>query len=119
MVDAASLAVHRRYRRAKTARLEVHKLLSMRRRHAAGAKQVWRVGRVLSVGDEDRRPRHRALRTTKRARTRVRQRLKGLLAGDGRRMTVPGEGESPREEVRQWDGAPLPAAVRARLKREW
>jgi hypothetical protein len=27
--------------------------------------------------------------------------------------------ETQREEVRPWDGAPLPAALRARLKRAW
>ena len=30
-----------------------------------------------------------------------------------------GEVETQLEEVRQWDGTPLPAALHARLKREW
>ena len=38
MVDSARIEVHRCYRRAKTDHLEVHKLLTMRLRHAAGEK---------------------------------------------------------------------------------
>jgi transposase len=117
--DAASIAVNRRYRRAKTDRLDVHTLLTMLLRHAAGEKKVWSGVRVPSVVDEDRRQRHRELLTTKRDRTRVLNRIKGLLAGYGMRMGLQGEVETPREQVRQWDGAPLPAALCARLKREW
>jgi hypothetical protein len=34
-------------------------------------------------------------------------------------MGLQGEVETQIEEVRQWDGTPLPAALCARLKREW
>jgi len=77
------------------------------------------VVRVPSVVEEDRRPLHRELLTTKRDRTRVSNRSKGLLAGYGIRMALQGEVETQFDAVRQWDGAPLPAALRARLKREW
>jgi transposase len=80
------MEVTRRYRRAKTDRRDVHKLLTMLLRHAAGAKNGWSVVRVPSVLDEDRRPLHRALLTTKRDRTRVIHRITGLLAGYGIRM---------------------------------
>ena len=81
VVDAASIAVKRRSRRAKTDRLEVHQLLTMRRRHVAGEKKGWSVGRVPSVAEEDRRQWPRALVTTPRARTRGLNRSKGLRAG--------------------------------------
>jgi transposase len=119
VVDAARLEGNRRSRRAKTDRLEVPKRLTMLLRHTAGAKKVWRGVRVPSGAAEDRRPLHRERRTTKRARTRVLHRLKGLLAGCGMRMGVHGEVETQLEEVRQWDGAPRPAALRARLQRAW
>jgi len=119
VVDSASIEVNRRSRRAKTDRLEVHKLLPMLLRHAAGEKKVWSVVRVPSVVEEDRRQLHRELLTTKRDRTRVSNRSKGLLAGYGIRMALQGEVETQFDAVRQWDGAPLPAALRARLKREW
>jgi transposase len=117
--DSASIEVNRRYRRAKTDRLDVHKLLTMLLRHAAGEKKVWSGVRVPRVVDEDRRQLHRELLTTKRDRTRVINRIKGLLAGYGMRMALPGEVEPQLDAVRQWDGAPLPTALCARLKREW
>jgi transposase len=119
VVDSASIEVNRRYRRAKTDRLDVHKLLTMLLRHAAGEKQVWSIVRVPSVVDEDRRQLPRELLTTQRDRPRVVNRIKGLLAGYGIRMALQGEVATQREQVRQWDGLPLPAALCARLKREW
>jgi transposase len=119
VVDSASMEVHRRSRRAKTDRLEVPKLLTRLLRHAAGEKQGWSVVRVPRVVDADRRQLHRDLLTPKRERTRVSNWLKGLLAGSGMRMRLQGEAETPREQVRQWDGSPLPAALCARLKRAW
>src|SRR5215475_5820558 len=101
VVDSASIAVNRRYRRAKTDRLDVHKLLTMLLRHVAGEKKVWSVVRVSRVDEEDRRQLHRARLTTKRDRTRVSNRIKGLLAGYGIRMGVQGEVETQLEEVRQ------------------
>jgi transposase len=119
VVDSASIEVHRRSRRAKPDRLDVPKLLTMLRRHAAGEKQVGSVVRVPSVVEEDRRQLHRDLLPPKRERTRVSNRLKGLLAGSGMRMVLQGEVETQLEQVRQWDGAPRPAAWRAHLKRAW
>jgi transposase len=119
VVDSASIEVNRRSRRAKTDRLDVHKLLTMLLRHVAGEKKVWSVVRVPSVDEEDRRQVHRELLTTKRDWTRVINRIKGLLAGYGLRMGLQGDVETQIEAVRQWDGSPLPTALRARLKREW
>jgi transposase len=119
VVDSASLAGNRRHRRAKTERLEVHQLLTMLLRQTAGAKQGWSVVRVPSVVEADRRQLHRDLLTTKRERTRVSNRIKGLLAGCGMRLRWPGEVGAQLEQVRQWDGASLPAAWLARLQREW
>jgi transposase len=45
--------------------------------------------------------------------------MKGLLAGYGVRLALQGDVAAEIEQARQWDGSPLPAAVRARLKREW
>jgi transposase len=115
----APFEVHRRYRRAQTDRLDVPKLLTMLLRHAAGEKKVWRVVRVPSVAEGDRRQWHRELVTTKRDRTRVIKRIKGLLAGGGMRLGLHGDVETQLEDLHQWDGTPLPAAWRARLQREW
>ena len=119
VVDSASIEVNRRHRRAKTDRWDVHKLLTMLLRHVAGERKVGSVVRVPSVDAEDGRQLHRELLTAKRDRTRVINRIKGLLAGYGVRLALHGDVAAQLEEVRQWDGSPLPPALRARLQREW
>jgi transposase len=118
VVESSSLTVKRHDRRAQTARLKVSKLRTRLMRHVAGARQVWSVGHVPSVDADDRRPRHRALRTANGDRTRVSNRLKGWLAAQG--LTRPRHGDflQPREPLRLGDGAPVPPGLRPRLVRE-
>jgi hypothetical protein len=59
VVDSASIEVNRRKRRAKSDRLDVTKLVSMLIRWHNGERNVWSVGRVPGVTDEDRRQLHR------------------------------------------------------------
>jgi transposase len=115
---SASIEVNRRHRRAKPDRLDVHKLLTMLWRHRAGERKVWSGVRVPSIAEEARRQLHRALLRTQRDRTRVSNRMQGLLAGWGVRLTLPGDGAPQLEQVRQGEGSPLPPALRARLHRE-
>ena len=119
VIDAASIEVNRRQRRAKTDRLDVRKLLTMLLRHSAGEKKVWSVVRVPSVEEEDRRQLHRALTTATQDRTRVIKRIQGLLAGHGVQLTLQGDVDAQLDQVQQWDGSPLPSALRTRLKRAW
>ncbi len=119
VVDASSLEVNRRQRRAKTDRLDVHQGLTRLRRHRAGEQKGWSVVRVPRVDDADRRQLHRALVTTQRERTRVINRIKGLLAGYGIHRTRQGEVATPLAHLQPGDGTPLPSALRARLPREW
>ena len=118
-IDAASIEVKRRQRRAKTDRLDVHKLLTMLLRHMAGERKVWSVVRVPSVDEEDRRQLPRELTTAKQDRTRVINRIKGLVAGQGVQLVLQGNVEAQLDQVHQWDGSPLPAALLRRLKRAW
>jgi len=119
VIDSASIEVNRRQRRAKTDRLDVRKLLTMLLRHSAGEKKVWSVVRVPSVEEEDRRQLHRELTTAKQDRTRIVNRIKGLLAGHGVQLVRQGDVEAQLDQTHQWDGAPLPSALRSRLKRAW
>jgi transposase len=119
VIDSASIEVNRRQRRAKTDRLDVHKLLTMLLRHMAGERKVWSVVRVPSVEEEDRRQLHRELTTAKCDRTRVSNRIKGLLAGYGVQLVLQGDVDAQLEQVHQWDGSPLPPALLSRLKRAW
>jgi len=119
VIDSASIEVNRRQRRAKTDRLDVRKLLTMLLRHLAGEPKVWSVVRVPSVEEEDRRQLHRDMLTTKQDRTRIINRIKGLLAGHGVQIALQGDGDTQLDQARQWDGSPLPSALRTRLKRAW
>jgi transposase len=119
VIDSASIEVNRRQRRAKTDRLAVHKLLTMLLRHMAGEKKVWSVVRVPNVEEEDRRQLHRELTTAKQDRTRIINRIKGLLAGHGVQLVLQGDVEAQLDQVHPWDGSPLPSALLRRLKRAW
>lgn len=61
VVDPSSIEVARRKRRAKTDRLDVHKLLKLLIRYRLGEDKVWSVVNVPSVEDEDNRHLHREL----------------------------------------------------------
>ena len=55
VVDSASIEVSRRFRRVKTDRMDLGKLLGMLMRYHLGEKKVWSVVRVPSVDAEDER----------------------------------------------------------------
>ena len=57
--------------------------------------------------------------TTKRDRTRLTNRIKGLLAGQGVALPTLQELAAQLPALRTWEGTPLPPALAARLEREW
>src|SRR5207245_7682361 len=61
----------------------------------------------------------RELRTLKQERTRVANRMNGLLANQGLWLPPGTNIGAAAKTVRLWDGSPVPAALRARLEREW
>lgn len=119
VVDAASIEVNRRYRRVKTDRLDVTKLVTMLLRYAQGEKKVWSVLHPPSPEEEDQRHLHRELMTLKRERTRHVNRLKGLLASQGVVLEVREDFLAQVETVRDWADQPLPPYLRQRLAREY
>jgi len=119
VVDSSSIEVNRRQRRAKSDGLDVRKLLAMLVRYHAGESKVWSVVRVPTVDEEDRRQLHRELRTLKKERARVTNRIQGLLANQGIRVPKSRDLGALLEGMRVWDGSPLPTGLRARLQREW
>jgi transposase len=80
---------------------------------------VWSVVRVPTVAEEDRRHLNRELVAVKRERTRMTNRIKGLLANQGGSLPWQGDVPAQLDGVRLWDGAALPSNVLRRLKREW
>ena len=119
VVDSSSIEVKRRQRRVKTDRMDVEKLLGLLLRYEAGERKAWSVVRVPSVAEEDARQLHRELLNTKRDRTRVTNRIRGLLANQGLAIGFQAEVPGQLDRMRRWDGSPLPPGLRARLLREW
>jgi transposase len=119
IVDSASIEVNRRAKRAKTDRMDVTKLLTMLIRYHEGEKKVWHVIRVPSTADEDSRNLHRELETLKGERTQHTNRLKGWLAGQGVQLEVTLSFLEELEQIKLWDGNPLPSGLHTRLAREY
>ena len=119
VVDSSSIEVNRRARRAKTDGLDLVGLLSLLERYVAGERRVWHVVRVPSVDEEDARHLHRLRETLQQERTRLMNRLHGLLTTQG--LTVPLRADflDRVAAVRLWDGTPVPAGLQQRLGRVW
>src|SRR4051794_4017905 len=83
VVDSSSIEVNRRARRAKTDGLDLDGLLRLLERYTQGERRVWHVVRVPSVAEEDARHLHRLRETLQQERTRLINRLKGLLTTQG------------------------------------
>ncbi len=118
VVDSASIEVSRRFRRVKTDRMDVGRLLGMLMRYHLGEKKVWSVVHVPSVGAEDERQLHRELLALKKERTRHINRIKGLLSSQGVVIEVDTGFLEAIGTVKLWDGSPLPVRLRMRLERE-
>lgn len=119
VVDSASLEVNRRFRRVKTDRVDLGKLVTMLIRYQAGEQKVWRVVRVPSVEQEDGRQLHRELASLKRERTDHINRIKGLLVSQGVRLAIKADFLEQVAQLRLWDGSSLPPGLRARVSREY
>lgn len=115
VVDSAAIEVSRRSRRAKTDRLDAAKLLNQLLRYLSGEKRAFKVVRVPTEEEEDRRHLHRELKTVKGARTAVTNRIKGLLATVGVRLKEVADLPRVLDRLRQWNGDPLPRWLKARV----
>jgi transposase len=121
VVDSSSIEVNRKQRRAKTDRLDVRALLKLLIRHALGEDKVWRVVHVPTVAAEDRRQLHRELAALTEERTRIRNRVRGLLKTQGVVLPKGMRWQKLAERLHQerlWDGSELGTQRRERLERE-
>ena len=120
VVDSASIEVNRRFRRLKTDRIDAQKLVTMLIRYHNGELRVWSVVHVPSPQAEDARHLHRELLTLKSDRTRITNRIKGLLAAQGLCVSSLNRGFLDQlDDLRLWDDSPLYPQLRQRLEREW
>lgn len=115
VLDASSIEVPRRFRRAKTDRLDLGGLLRVLGRYALGERGACRVIRVPSDEMEDARQVHRTIETLQADRTRVVNRIRGVLIAQGIGLAGPRSVSRCVTEARRWDGTPLPPGVRCRL----
>ncbi len=120
VVDAASIAVSRKHRRAKTDRIDGETLVRTLMAWIRGEPRVCSMVRVPTVEDEDRRRLSRERKTLVRERTMHVNRIKGLLFGVGVRHYKPMRRDRrERLEVLQTgDAQPLPIHLKARIGRE-
>ena len=112
--------MNRRKRRLKTDRIDALKLLAMLIRYHNGERTVYSVVHVPSPEAEDARHLHRELLTVKADRTRVTNRIKGLLAAQG--LCAPPLGRNftrALSDLRLFDGTALRPQLTQRLEREW
>lgn len=119
VVDAASIEVNRRQRRAKTDRMDVEKLVRQLIRYWRGEQDVWRVVRVPSPEDEDRRQLHRELEILKEERKRHRVRIQSLLFTQGIDVSVGREFLKKLEQWRCWNQQPIPPQMKRRIEDEY
>jgi len=116
VVDAASIEVNRRARRAKTDRLDGDKLLTMLLRHHAG-ERVWSVLHEPTPEDEDARRTHRELARLMHERTAHTNRISSLLVLHNLRAHLIIGG---RDWAAWWEhhGTQVPPLLRAEIERE-
>jgi transposase len=119
VVDASSIEVNRRQRRAKTDRMDVEKLVRQLVRYCRGEHDVWSVVRVPSGEAEDRRQLHRGLEVLKEERKQHRVRIQSLLFTQGIDVKVGPKFLKKLEQLRCWNQDPIPLQMKQRIHDEY
>ena len=119
VVDAGSIEVDRRMRRAKTDRIDGKALLRKLISYLGGDHQVWSVVRIPSREEEDARRVHRELERLKKERGGHRNRIRSLLVLHGVSEVRWRGFVHWLEQVRCFDGQRLPAEISSEIKREY
>jgi transposase len=119
VVDASSIEVNRRQRRAKTDRMDVEKLVRQLVRYWRGEHRVWSVVRVPSPEAEDSRQQHRGLEVLKEERKQHRVRIQSLLFTQGIDVKVGSKFLAKLEQLRCWNREPMPSQMRERIEGEY
>jgi transposase len=118
VVEASSVLVNRRKRRAKTDRLDAEGLLRVLIAYCRGDRQICSMVRVPTPEEEDAKRQHREREHLVQERVRIENRMQALLMTQGIRERPPLR--SWRRDVdalRTGDGRALPGCLRAELDR--
>ncbi len=120
VVDAASIAVNRRHRRAKTDAIDGETLLRTLMAWARGERRVCSMVRAPSREDEDRRRLTRERGTLLKERIQHTNRVRGLLCGQGVQDYDPLRRDrfERLEALRTGDGHELPPMLKEEIRRE-
>ena len=119
VVDASSIEVNRRQRRAKTDRMDVEKLVRQLVRYWRGEHNVWSRVRVPSPEAEDSRQLHRELEVLKEERKQHRVRMQSLLFSQSVDVKVGTKFLLKLEQLRCWNKEAIPAQMRQRIQNEY
>lgn len=119
-IDASSIEVSRRARRAKTDRIDLAQLMRAFLAYLRGEPGVCSMVRVPTPEDEDRKRRTRERERLVNERTSHTNRIKSLLHGQGIRDAMPLKPGflSELDRVRSGDGRPLPPHLKDEIFRE-
>ena len=118
-IDSSSIETARGRKHVKTDRIDVEKLLDLLiRYHCFGLRKAFRVVRVPGVAAEAAQRLHREDEYLLKQRTRINNRIKGLLVAQGV-VEVPLRGDFAAwlEQLRLWNGEALSAELKTELKR--
>jgi len=120
VVDAASIAVDRRHRRAKTDAIDGATLLRTLMAWARGERRVCSIVRPPSPDEEDRRRLTRERGTLIKERIQHTNRIKGLLFGQGVAVYDPLHKDrlARLDALKTGDGRLLPERLKAQIRRE-
>lgn len=119
VVDSSSIEVNRRFRRAKSDRIDADKLLGMLIRYLNGEQKLWSVLHVPDVEQEDARRLNREIERLKKEKTAHTNRMKSLLVLHGITLGVGRSFLEKLEVVTQWNGEALPDKVKNEIVREY
>jgi transposase len=118
-IDSSSIETARGRKHVKTDRVDVEKLLDLLiRHHCLGLRKAFRVVRVPSVVAEADQRLHREDEYLLRQRTRISNRIKGLLIAQGLdEVSLRGDFADRLDRVQLWNGEGLTAELKIELLR--
>lgn len=120
IVDAASIQVNRRGKRAKTDRIDACKIVAALIRKLKGDEFACQMIHIPSHIDEDERTLNREMRILKKERTAHTCRIKSHLNGQGiKSVTITSSFEANLAKFRTADDRPLMPRLQASLRREF
>lgn len=117
-IDSSSIETARGRKHVKTDRLDVERLVDLLMRYSLGFRQAFSVVRVPDESVEAMRRLHREDEYLLKQRTRISNRIKGLLVAQGVTGLRLDKGFCARlDRVEMWHGGRLSAELKAELKR--